>query len=110
MKISDIFSIHIFTDDSLIIYNFFRHTLTGISLPNGTIGVDHPMHLHGHHFWILKQGSYDELQEPNYYLNTVINPNNPEYTTRPNHRDTVSVPAAGFAVVRFVADNPGTCG
>lgn len=71
--------------------------------------MDHPMHLHGHHFWVLKQGTRAERANPNYYLNTVINKDTcgKTCTDRPNHRDIVSVPAAGFTVLRFQATNIG---
>lgn len=49
----------------------------------------HPFHLHGHHFWIL---ATDEVPHPK---------------TRPLIRDVVTVPFGGWALVRFVADNPG---
>ena len=46
------------------------------------------MHLHGHTFWVLSTSEYPE-------------------TNTPILRDTVSVPAQGWARIRFVADNPG---
>eukprot|EP00981_Chlorochromonas_danica_P005930 scaffold1236_cov170-Ochromonas_danica.AAC.21 len=49
----------------------------------------HPFHLHGHHFWIL---ATNEVPHPK---------------TRPLIRDVVTVPFGGWALVRFVADNPG---
>lgn len=59
------------------------------------IPLPHPLHLHGHDFWILAsgEGSYDssvELQLSN-----------------PPRRDTVSMPGAGYVVIAFETDNPG---
>ena len=58
---------------------------------------NHPFHMHGHQFWVLDQGSgyidMDHYAEIN--------------TTNPLRRDTVSVEAYGWILVRFVADNPG---
>ncbi|CAM6107525.1 unnamed protein product [Calypogeia fissa] len=58
----------------------------------------HPMHLHGHNFYILGQGfgNYDTARETN-GLNTY----------NPPLRNTVTVPAAGWAVIRVLFDNPG---
>ncbi|KAK9376557.1 Cupredoxin [Lipomyces chichibuensis] len=57
----------------------------------------HPFHLHGYKFWVMGvgAGSFPYNQYGN--LNT----------TNPMRRDTVSVPAYGWALLRFVADNPG---
>ena len=56
---------------------------------NNTDGGEHPMHLHGHSFWIISTSEY---------------PDTPEH---PILRDTVSIPAQGWARIRFVSDNPG---
>ncbi|RAH74886.1 extracellular dihydrogeodin oxidase/laccase [Aspergillus aculeatinus CBS 121060] len=65
-----------------------------------TIPAVHPIHLHGHDFYILAQGlgTYDpstvKLQ-----------------TENPTRRDTLNLPAAngkgGYVVIGFEADNPG---
>lgn len=62
-------------------------------LINNTDNGEHPIHLHGHQFFIIATNQYPEaeyLYSYNYLL-----------------RDTVSVPANGWAKLRFVADNPG---
>ncbi|KAH3678449.1 hypothetical protein WICMUC_001466 [Wickerhamomyces mucosus] len=59
----------------------------------------HPFHLHGHKFWVVKVGSgnfnfkeYDEINiEDNEYIK----------------RDTIHVEGYKYAVIRFIADNPG---
>ena len=56
---------------------------------NNTDGGEHPMHLHGHDFWIIESSDY------------------PGTITQPILRDTISVPAQGSARIRFVSDNPG---
>jgi len=57
--------------------------------------VAHPLHLHGHDFWILAQG-------PGTYDGSVsVNLENPP------RRDTALLPSSGFAVLAFVTDNPG---
>ncbi|XP_062203473.1 laccase-25-like [Phragmites australis] len=58
----------------------------------------HPMHLHGFNFFVLAQGfgNYDaKTAAPQFNL---INP---------QERNTVAVPTGGWAVIRFVANNPG---
>uniref|UniRef100_A0ACD5YHY0 Uncharacterized protein n=1 Tax=Avena sativa TaxID=4498 RepID=A0ACD5YHY0_AVESA len=58
----------------------------------------HPMHLHGFNFFVLAQsfGNYDEATAvPQFNL------------VNPQERNTIAVPTGGWAVIRFVADNPG---
>lgn len=57
----------------------------------------HPLHLHGHKFWVLGQGhayfpGYEKLDID------LINP---------IRRDTAAVEGFGWMLIRFVADNPG---
>ena len=56
---------------------------------NNTDGGEHPMHLHGHTFWIIETSDYSEPLH------------------HPVLRDTISIPAQGWARIRFVSDNPG---
>lgn len=60
------------------------------------LGVPHPLHLHGHDFWVLGQGSgtYDESTAE---LSTVNVP----------RRDVVLLPASGWVAFAFITDNPG---
>lgn len=62
--------------------------------------MDHPVHIHGHHFNLMKLGTKYDLNKTNPYA---INPDN-KY---PVIKDSLLVPASGFAVTRFIADNPG---
>ncbi|KAG2628671.1 laccase-25-like [Panicum virgatum] len=58
----------------------------------------HPMHLHGFNFFVLAQGfgNYDQATAtPQFNL------------VNPQERNTVAVPTGGWAVIRFVANNPG---
>lgn len=61
----------------------------------------HPFHLHGHQFWIMAAGggyfdwaSYESLNK-----NASVG--------NPMRRDTMTIPAYGWTLIRFVADNPG---
>src|SRR6202000_109344 len=60
----------------------------------------HPFHLHGHVFWVLAS-SPDQYFDWSTYAS--LN------TTLPSvlRRDTILIDAYGWALIRFVADNPG---
>ncbi|XP_042374470.1 laccase-14-like [Zingiber officinale] len=63
------------------------------------IGIDnHPLHLHGFNFFVLAQGF------GNYNATTARSRYN---LVDPQVRNTIAVPAGGWAVIRFVANNPG---
>ncbi|KAJ1669557.1 ferroxidase fet3 [Coemansia sp. RSA 25] len=56
----------------------------------------HPFHIHGHNFFIITRGSVDK------------NPKNRKTAGQyPMRRDTITVPALSYAIIRFRADNPG---
>ncbi|XP_043702319.1 laccase-7-like [Telopea speciosissima] len=60
---------------------------------------NHPIHLHGYDFYVLAMGfgNFNHIQDVNKF--NLFNP---------QKRNTISVPAGGWAVIRFRADNPGT--
>ncbi|KAJ5929298.1 Multicopper oxidase type 3 [Penicillium verhagenii] len=60
---------------------------------NTTIPVTHPIHLHGHDFYILAQGSG--------VFNVSL------LTTNPPRRDTAILPPSGWLMIAFKTDNPG---
>jgi FtsP/CotA-like multicopper oxidase with cupredoxin domain len=60
------------------------------------IPLPHPIHLHGHDFFVLAAGIGP------YSNTTALSLENPP------RRDTALLPAAGHLVVAFLADNPGT--
>lgn len=61
---------------------------------------DHPIHLHGYHFFVVGEGfgNFNPQTDPSRF-NLVD----------PPVRNTIDVPVGGWAVIRFVADNPGMC-
>ncbi|KAI5202113.1 putative multicopper oxidase, type 1 [Aureobasidium subglaciale] len=71
---------------------------------------NHPYHLHGYKFWVLAQG---HGYPPRKSLDGPMDTDNlsPLYDSldlsNPLRRDTASVEAFGWALIRFVADNPG---
>jgi FtsP/CotA-like multicopper oxidase with cupredoxin domain len=89
--------------------------------------LNHPIHLHGYSFQVLKIGY--PPQDPKTGMKKGINPDiecvdkscfklrwtdkkfTPEYFSKlnpnPIKKDTVYIPTGGYAVVRFFANNPG---
>ncbi|XP_057524992.1 laccase-12-like [Amaranthus tricolor] len=61
-------------------------------------GENHPMHLHGYDFYIIAQGFGNFNPSTDTKKFNLVNP---------PMRNTVPVPVNGWAVIRFVADNPG---
>ncbi|OQN95432.1 hypothetical protein B0A48_18489 [Cryoendolithus antarcticus] len=63
--------------------------------PDSMDTMGHPMHLHGHKFWILGSGQgefpYSSVQD---VPDSLVNLDDPPY------RDTVELPASGWAVIR----------
>ncbi|KAE8728892.1 Laccase-12 [Hibiscus syriacus] len=57
---------------------------------------NHPIHLHGYSFYVVGYGS--ENFDPQIVNFNLINP---------PYRNTIGVSVGGWAVIRFVADNPG---
>ncbi|XP_044716387.1 multicopper oxidase domain-containing protein [Hirsutella rhossiliensis] len=60
-----------------------------------TLAIPHPIHLHGHDFFVLSQGT------GNYSAETPLTWRNPP------RRDTAMLPGNGFLVIAFETDNPG---
>jgi len=58
----------------------------------------HPFHLHGHQFWIMQTGAgvFDWAA-----YNAGLN------VTNPIRRDTLTIDAYAWTLIRFVSDNPG---
>ncbi|KAI9356232.1 multicopper oxidase-domain-containing protein [Zopfochytrium polystomum] len=68
---------------------------TEIIIENTDAG-NHPFHLHGHAFQVIEvngERGYD--------------PTNVTEAKFPPRRDTVMIPGGGYAIIRFVNDNPG---
>lgn len=61
-----------------------------------TLSVPHPIHLHGHDFYQLAQGT-----------GTYSSSTSTLNTANPPRRDVTMLPASGYVVIAFQADNPG---
>lgn len=84
------------------------------------IPAAHPIHLHGHDFALLAQSKdpWEDNWPPTPYLPPgakhkltpdKLNCDNKEFINcdNPPRRDSVLLPAGGFVVIAFKADNPG---
>ncbi|KAE8692878.1 Laccase-12 [Hibiscus syriacus] len=77
----------------------FNSTVEMVLQNIAILGRDnHPMHLHGFNFYILAQGfgNYNPTTDRRKF--NLIDP---------QMRNTIAVPFGGWAVIRFVANNPG---
>ncbi|OWF49127.1 L-ascorbate oxidase [Mizuhopecten yessoensis] len=105
----------------------YQFTLT--NLGNGK-GWSHPVHLHGHSFYVMKMGFgkfdskgvlYDSTPDISCNIGSKGYCNNPVWANatwnggnvpglvlnRTAQKDTIIVPTHGYVVIRFKADNPG---
>ncbi|KAF4335748.1 laccase 2 [Fusarium beomiforme] len=65
------------------------------------ISLAHPLHLHGHDFALLAQGNdSSQIDDPD---NSVV-----LKFDNPPRRDVALIPAGGYLIVAFKADNPGS--
>lgn len=90
-----------FNPKSQMVYTTHGIRTIDILLQNLDDGT-HPFHLHGHKFWLLAGGTGYAPQPdstPSLYRGVAL--------ANPLRRDTAAVPAYGWLLVRFVADNPG---
>ncbi|KAK8994677.1 hypothetical protein V6N11_045751 [Hibiscus sabdariffa] len=77
----------------------FNTTVEIIFQNTNIIGPEnHPMHLHGFNFHVLAQGFGNYNPATDRQKLNLINP---------QIRNTIGVPVGGWAVIRFVANNPG---
>ena len=60
---------------------------------NNTDGGEHPIHVHGHSFWVISSSQRPDAEAA--------------FAANVARRDVVSVEAGGWAKIAFVADNPG---
>lgn len=84
------------------VYNFGTNTSIRIVVYN-FVPAAHPMHLHGHNFWVLAEGQ-------GFWDGTVTNPTNPQrrdVQLLRNADATTPLTKPGYLVLEFNADNPG---
>ena len=102
--------------DAIPYMNTVRFVLSAV-----TRTATHPIHLHGHSFYVLDigYGSYSNENGTLLAKNSDIScrgkcpapswANEPTFhiDTRTVRKDTVLVPAGGYVVIHFISDNPG---
>ncbi|PWA77696.1 laccase [Artemisia annua] len=81
---------------TLLPYKIIYIVLQGTSI---FTDENHPIHLHGYDFYILAEGFGNFNPKTDTSKFNLVDP---------PLRNTVSLPVKGWAVIRFVADNPGT--
>ncbi|KFY98451.1 hypothetical protein V500_01661, partial [Pseudogymnoascus sp. VKM F-4518 (FW-2643)] len=82
------------------VYNFGNSTSIRLIL-RSRIPIAHPMHLHGHNFWVVAEGVGE-------WDGVVTNPKNPQ--RRDTHLIDWGYPSPGkpsYVVIDFLANNPG---
>ncbi|CAF3675564.1 unnamed protein product [Rotaria socialis] len=72
---------------------------------NNFINGSHPMHLHGHDFYVLAAGPTSQTSIINFNMERDAGSFNYE---NPPRRDTISLPRQSWLAIGFVADNPGS--
>ncbi|KAK9475885.1 Cupredoxin [Lipomyces japonicus] len=100
MTTSGVLPLGVFSgDQNQYIINVNKENSVIDILINNLDDGSHPFHLHGYKFWVLGSGlgNFDYKQ----YGSVVSN------ATNPMKRDTLQVVSYGWALIRFVADNPG---
>ncbi|PUZ68132.1 hypothetical protein GQ55_2G000900 [Panicum hallii var. hallii] len=77
----------------------YKETVEVVLQNTAILGAEnHPLHLHGFNFYVLAQGAGNFNAHRHVRTYNLINP---------HQRNTVAVPAGGWAAIRFTADNPG---
>uniref|UniRef100_A0A7N0RAE2 Laccase n=1 Tax=Kalanchoe fedtschenkoi TaxID=63787 RepID=A0A7N0RAE2_KALFE len=87
------------SDGTKVVVLKYNTTVELIMQDTSILGAEsHPLHLHGFNFFVVGQGfgNFDPNNDPKKF-NLVD----------PVERNTVGVPAGGWAAIRFRADNPG---
>ncbi|XP_034232917.1 laccase-5-like [Thrips palmi] len=73
--------------------------------------LSHPMHLHGYSFRVLAVGSLTNItrgaDRRRFVVDNAALLRAQAATPSPPAKDTVMLPRAGYAIIRFEADNPG---
>ncbi|PIO71448.1 multicopper oxidase [Teladorsagia circumcincta] len=69
-----------------------------------TTGYAHPFHIHGHHFYVMKDICDGAVWRNKSWMNGAVEGMN---TVNPSLRDTITLPVGGYIVIRFRATNPG---
>ncbi|KAK9334728.1 multicopper oxidase-domain-containing protein [Lipomyces starkeyi] len=68
--------------------------------------ISHPMHLHGHTFWVISESKNTSFGYPSVEA-AIAGDSSTLNLATPPYRDTYTAPSRGHVVFRYVADNAG---
>ena len=113
--------VHVIEIDNRYSGKTVRFVLSSLNVSRGFV-FSHPIHLHGHSFHVVKVG-YGDYDSNNRIENQTRDldcdtpclkpptwrnaPSDITITDKTIRKDTVIVPAGGYVVIDFIADNPG---
>ncbi|XP_069675528.1 uncharacterized protein [Periplaneta americana] len=69
--------------------------------------LSHPFHLHGHGFNVISAGYLPPELMNAKDIDGLLRTRKLQFPKSPVMKDTLAVPALGYAVIRFIANNPG---
>ncbi|KAJ4431307.1 hypothetical protein ANN_19904 [Periplaneta americana] len=69
--------------------------------------LNHPFHLHGSRFHVMSMGYLPDNLMNAKDINELLKKNKLPMSSAPTFKDTIAVPSGGYAVIRFIATNPG---
>ncbi|XP_069688169.1 uncharacterized protein [Periplaneta americana] len=69
--------------------------------------LSHPFHLHGNGFYVISEGYLPKQLMNAKDINGLLRTKRLPFPKYPVLKDTVAIPALGYAVLRFIANNPG---
>jgi laccase len=72
----------------------------------GSGGINHPFHMHGFSFNVIAMGNFENGQDED-DITEDLRRGTLKLSTSPAFKDTLAVPALGYAVIRILANNPG---
>ncbi|CAK7238399.1 laccase, multicopper oxidase, benzenediol:oxygen oxidorectuctase [Sporothrix eucalyptigena] len=88
--------------DNTIVVNKTNQWVFWVIENDPTIGIAHPMHLHGHDFLVVGRADFNN---PSAFTPSDVSSFNGNNPTR---RDVVMLPPLGWVAIAFKTDNPGT--
>ncbi|KAL1900129.1 laccase, multicopper oxidase, benzenediol:oxygen oxidorectuctase [Sporothrix stenoceras] len=88
--------------DNTVVVNKTNQWIFWVIENDPTIGIAHPMHLHGHDFLVLGRADFNNPSAFKASDVASFNGNNPV------RRDVTMLPPLGWVAIAYRADNPGT--
>ncbi|GJQ77051.1 Mco1 [Trypoxylus dichotomus] len=83
------------------------NSLVELIFVDSMAGTNHPIHLHGYSFRVVGMEHFNELVNKETILEMDEAGLLPRNFDNPPLKDTANVPASGYTIVRFIANNPG---